>query len=142
MAGDDYRLIKLMVMGQVRSQFRPELINRIAEVVVFHARDEMYIKSIAKASPVGEALGLAGHGTGGRLTAHSPSASTTSWLSQNLQQLHLPLPLVFPYRASGLVRWPVPVRRRRTEGRLSSQRISSTASDPEETHRLSASSGS
>jgi len=48
MAGDDYQLIKLAVMGEVKSYFRPEFVNRIDEVVVFHALDEKHIKSIAK----------------------------------------------------------------------------------------------
>ena len=48
MAGDDYQLIKLAVMGEVKSYFRPEFINRIDEVVVFHALDEKHIKSIAR----------------------------------------------------------------------------------------------
>jgi ATP-dependent Clp protease ATP-binding subunit ClpB len=48
MAGDDYQLIKLAVMGEVRTHFRPEFVNRIDEIVVFHALDEKNIKSIAK----------------------------------------------------------------------------------------------
>ncbi len=48
MTGDDYQVIKLAVMGEVKSYFRPEFINRIDEVVVFHALDEKHIKSIAK----------------------------------------------------------------------------------------------
>jgi ATP-dependent Clp protease ATP-binding subunit ClpB len=48
MAGDDYQVIKLAVMGEVKSYFRPEFLNRIDEVVVFHALDEKHIKSIAK----------------------------------------------------------------------------------------------
>jgi ATP-dependent Clp protease ATP-binding subunit ClpB len=48
MAGDDYQVIKLAVMGEVKSYFRPEFINRIDEVVVFHALDEKHIRSIAK----------------------------------------------------------------------------------------------
>jgi ATP-dependent Clp protease ATP-binding subunit ClpB len=48
MAGDDYQVIKLAVMGEVKAYFRPEFINRIDEVVVFHALDEKDIKSIAK----------------------------------------------------------------------------------------------
>ena len=48
MAGDDYQLIKLAVMGEVKSYFRPEFINRIDEVVVFHALDEQHIRSIAR----------------------------------------------------------------------------------------------
>jgi ATP-dependent Clp protease ATP-binding subunit ClpB len=48
MSGDDYQVIKLAVMGEVKTYFRPEFINRIDEVVVFHALDEANIKSIAK----------------------------------------------------------------------------------------------
>ncbi|MFZ4535900.1 ATP-dependent chaperone ClpB [Propionivibrio sp.] len=48
MAGDDYQVIKLAVMGEVKTYFRPEFINRIDEVVVFHALDEKHIKSIAR----------------------------------------------------------------------------------------------
>ena len=47
MEGDDYQVIKLAVMAEVKTQFRPEFINRIDEVVVFHALDEKHIKSIA-----------------------------------------------------------------------------------------------
>ena len=47
MAGDDYQVIKLAVMGQVRTHFRPEFVNRINEIAVFHALDEKHIKSIA-----------------------------------------------------------------------------------------------
>ena len=48
MAGDDYQVIKLAVMAEVKSYFRPEFINRIDEVVVFHALDEKNIASIAR----------------------------------------------------------------------------------------------
>ena len=48
MAGDAYQVVKLAVMAEVKSYFRPELINRIDEVVVFHALGEAHIKSIAK----------------------------------------------------------------------------------------------
>jgi ATP-dependent Clp protease ATP-binding subunit ClpB len=48
MSGDDYALIKIAVMGEVKAQFRPEFVNRIDEIVVFHALDEKHIKSIAK----------------------------------------------------------------------------------------------
>jgi ATP-dependent Clp protease ATP-binding subunit ClpB len=48
MAGDDYQVIKLAVMGEVKTYFRPEFINRIDEVVVFHALDEKNIAGIAK----------------------------------------------------------------------------------------------
>lgn len=48
MSGDDYQVIKLAVLGEVKTHFRPEFINRIDEVVVFHALDENHIKSIAQ----------------------------------------------------------------------------------------------
>ena len=47
MAGDDYQLIKLAVMGEVKTHFRPEFINRIDEVVVFHPLGEQHVRSIA-----------------------------------------------------------------------------------------------
>ena len=39
--------IKDAVMGEVKSHFRPEFINRIDEIVVFHALDQRNIRSIA-----------------------------------------------------------------------------------------------
>ncbi|HQR03379.1 MAG: ATP-dependent chaperone ClpB [Proteobacteria bacterium] len=48
MAGDDYQVIKLAVMAEVKSFFRPEFINRIDEVVVFHSLDDKNIASIAR----------------------------------------------------------------------------------------------
>jgi len=48
MSGDDYQVIKLAVMAEVNTTFRPEFINRIDEVVVFHALDEKQILSIAR----------------------------------------------------------------------------------------------
>ncbi|MGB0128180.1 MAG: ATP-dependent chaperone ClpB [Rhodocyclaceae bacterium] len=48
MAGDDYQIIKLAVMAEVKTYFRPEFVNRIDEVVVFHALDERHIQSIAR----------------------------------------------------------------------------------------------
>ena len=47
MEGSDYGLIKLAVMGEVKGHFRPEFINRIDELVVFHGLGEGQIKSIA-----------------------------------------------------------------------------------------------
>jgi ATP-dependent Clp protease ATP-binding subunit ClpB len=47
MAGDDYQVVKLAVMAEVKNYFRPEFINRIDEVVVFHSLGEDHIKSIA-----------------------------------------------------------------------------------------------
>jgi len=48
MAGQDYDLIKEAVMGEVRRAFRPEFVNRIDEIVVFHALDARHIASIAR----------------------------------------------------------------------------------------------
>ncbi|MEI6738556.1 MAG: AAA family ATPase, partial [Pseudomonadota bacterium] len=48
MSGSDYGVIKLAVMAEVKNYFRPEFVNRIDEVVVFHALDEANIASIAK----------------------------------------------------------------------------------------------
>ena len=48
MSGDDYQVIKLAVMGEVKTHFRPEFVNRIDEIVVFHALDEKHIASIAR----------------------------------------------------------------------------------------------
>jgi ATP-dependent Clp protease ATP-binding subunit ClpB len=48
MSGSDYGVIKLAVMAEVKTQFRPEFINRIDEIVVFHALGEENIKAIAR----------------------------------------------------------------------------------------------
>src|SRR5438105_4377403 len=48
MAGSDYQVVKLAVMGEVKTHFRPEFVNRIDEIVVFHALAEDEIKSIAR----------------------------------------------------------------------------------------------
>src|SRR5437762_3106318 len=48
MQGDDPSLIKTAVMAEVKTQFRPEFVNRIDEIVVFHALDEKHIRNIAK----------------------------------------------------------------------------------------------
>jgi ATP-dependent Clp protease ATP-binding subunit ClpB len=48
MTGSDYQVIKLAVMAEVKNQFRPEFVNRIDEVVVFHALAEEHIKQIAR----------------------------------------------------------------------------------------------
>ena len=44
----DQGLIKMAVMDEVRKHFRPEFINRVDEIVVFHALDEKNIGAIAK----------------------------------------------------------------------------------------------
>jgi ATP-dependent Clp protease ATP-binding subunit ClpB len=48
MQGEDPELIKETVLAEVRRQFRPEFVNRIDEIVVFHALDAGHIRSIAK----------------------------------------------------------------------------------------------
>ncbi|MDC7691041.1 ATP-dependent chaperone ClpB [Vogesella indigofera] len=48
MASDDYQVVKLAVLAEVKSHFRPEFVNRIDELVVFHALAEAQIKSIAR----------------------------------------------------------------------------------------------
>ncbi|MGH8670476.1 MAG: AAA family ATPase, partial [Burkholderiales bacterium] len=48
MAGDDYEVIKLAVMAEVKNYFRPEFVNRIDEIVVFHSLDETQIAGIAR----------------------------------------------------------------------------------------------
>ncbi|PSJ17406.1 ATP-dependent chaperone ClpB [Nitrosomonas supralitoralis] len=48
MSGSEYQTIKQAVMNEVKIHFRPEFINRIDEVVVFHALDEEHIQSIAR----------------------------------------------------------------------------------------------
>ena len=47
MADQDYQVVKLAVMGEVKTHFRPEFVNRIDEVVVFHSLGEAQVKSIA-----------------------------------------------------------------------------------------------
>ncbi|MGB4813188.1 MAG: ATP-dependent chaperone ClpB [Methylophilaceae bacterium] len=47
MADQDYQVVKLAVMGEVKTHFRPEFVNRIDEVIVFHALGDTHIKSIA-----------------------------------------------------------------------------------------------
>lgn len=47
MAGQDHQVVKLAVMGEVKTHFRPEFVNRIDEVVVFHSLGEEQVKSIA-----------------------------------------------------------------------------------------------
>ena len=48
MSGDDYGVIKLAVMAEVKTHFRPEFVNRIDEIVVFHALSEKEISQIAR----------------------------------------------------------------------------------------------
>jgi len=48
MSGSDYQVVKMAVMGEVKTHFRPEFVNRIDEIVVFHALDEKHIAGIAR----------------------------------------------------------------------------------------------
>jgi ATP-dependent Clp protease ATP-binding subunit ClpB len=52
MAGDDspeaYTQMKAAVMGVVQAHFRPEFINRLDEIVVFHPLDKSQIREIAR----------------------------------------------------------------------------------------------
>ena len=48
MEESDPALVKLAVLAEVRGHFRPEFINRIDELVVFHGLDEKHISSIAR----------------------------------------------------------------------------------------------
>jgi ATP-dependent Clp protease ATP-binding subunit ClpB len=48
MDSDEPAVVKLAVMAEVRGHFRPEFINRIDDIVVFHALDEKNIGAIAR----------------------------------------------------------------------------------------------
>ncbi len=48
MTGDDAAVIKLAVMAEVKMHFRPEFVNRIDEIVVFHALGLEQVRSIAR----------------------------------------------------------------------------------------------
>ncbi len=47
-AGDGEALIKIAVLAEVKASFRPEFVNRIDEIVVFHPLGEAQIADIAK----------------------------------------------------------------------------------------------
>jgi ATP-dependent Clp protease ATP-binding subunit ClpB len=47
-AGSEAAIIKAAVMAEVKTQFRPEFVNRIDEIVVFHPLDESQIANIAR----------------------------------------------------------------------------------------------
>ncbi|HEY9255870.1 MAG TPA: ATP-dependent chaperone ClpB [Stenotrophomonas sp.] len=57
MGGDDtpeaYTQMKAAVMGVVQAHFRPEFINRLDDIVVFHPLDKQQIKQIAKIQMTG-----------------------------------------------------------------------------------------
>lgn len=48
LAGQGTELIKAAVMEEVKQHFRPEFINRVDELVVFHALDNAHIANIAR----------------------------------------------------------------------------------------------
>jgi len=48
MSGSDYGVVKLAVMAEVKTHFRPEFVNRIDELVVFHGLGDEHIRSIAR----------------------------------------------------------------------------------------------
>ncbi|MFZ7220781.1 ATP-dependent chaperone ClpB [Bordetella hinzii] len=48
MAGKPYEVIKDVVMEELKQTLRPEFLNRIDEVVVFHGLDAQHIESIAR----------------------------------------------------------------------------------------------
>ena len=47
-SGEAYTQMKAVVMGVVQSHFRPEFINRLDDIVVFHPLDKAQIRSIAR----------------------------------------------------------------------------------------------
>jgi energy-coupling factor transporter ATP-binding protein EcfA2 len=57
LAGQDYDLIKEAVMGEVRRSFRPEFVNRIDEIVVFHALDQITSRRSPRSSSSGWSSG-------------------------------------------------------------------------------------
>jgi ATP-dependent Clp protease ATP-binding subunit ClpB len=44
--GDDYEKMKQTVLEEMRHQFRPEFLNRVDEIIVFHALSEEHLKRI------------------------------------------------------------------------------------------------
>ncbi|MCD0503611.1 ATP-dependent chaperone ClpB [Bordetella petrii] len=48
MAGQPYEVIKEVVWDELKNSFRPEFLNRIDEVVVFHGLEAQHIESIAR----------------------------------------------------------------------------------------------
>jgi len=48
MAGQPYDVIKEVIWDELKTAFRPEFLNRIDEVVVFHGLDKAHIESIAR----------------------------------------------------------------------------------------------
>ncbi|MGI9071129.1 MAG: ATP-dependent chaperone ClpB [Bryobacteraceae bacterium] len=47
-AGEEYRRMKDMVLAELRQAFRPEFLNRLDEIIVFHALSEEHLKQIVE----------------------------------------------------------------------------------------------
>jgi ATP-dependent Clp protease ATP-binding subunit ClpB len=47
-AGEEYRRMKDMVLAELRQSFRPEFLNRLDEIIVFHALSEEHLKQIVE----------------------------------------------------------------------------------------------
>jgi ATP-dependent Clp protease ATP-binding subunit ClpB len=52
-AGEEYMRMKEAVLGELRTAFRPEFLNRLDEIIVFHALDEEHLKKIVDIQLVG-----------------------------------------------------------------------------------------
>jgi ATP-dependent Clp protease ATP-binding subunit ClpB len=48
LSGEPTDIVKAAVMAEVKQHFRPEFINRIDEIVVFHGLDRAHVRSIAR----------------------------------------------------------------------------------------------
>ena len=48
MEDSDPALVKMSVLAEVRGHFRPEFVNRVDEIIVFHSLDDKHIGSIAR----------------------------------------------------------------------------------------------
>ena len=46
--GDEYRRMKDAVLSELRAEFRPEFLNRLDEIIVFHALTEEHLKEIVE----------------------------------------------------------------------------------------------
>jgi ATP-dependent Clp protease ATP-binding subunit ClpB len=46
--GEEYRRMKDTVLGELRQAFRPEFLNRLDEIIVFHALSEEHLKEIVE----------------------------------------------------------------------------------------------
>jgi ATP-dependent Clp protease ATP-binding subunit ClpB len=57
--GDNYERMKRAVMEELRQGFRPEFLNRVDEIIVFHALSEEHLKDIVKIQLAGLSKRLA-----------------------------------------------------------------------------------